>query len=57
LPGPTDPGVLWDPEEVAAELLELGLRVDRRRYVRRPVETSDGERVAIDTEIRAHLPG
>ena len=57
LPGPKDPGVLWDPEEVAAEILELGLRVDRRQYVRRPIETSDGERVAVDTEIRAHRPG
>jgi SAM-dependent methyltransferase len=56
LPGPKDSGVLWDPEEVAAELAELGLIVERSRHVQRPVETPDGERMAVDTEIRAHRP-
>lgn len=56
LPGPRDPGVLWDPEEVAAELVELGLIVERCRHVLRPVETPEGERMAVDTEIRAHRP-
>ena len=56
VPGPRDPGVLWDPEEVAAELVELGLRVERCQHVRRPVETPDGERVAVDTEVRARYP-
>ena len=56
LPGPKDPRVLWDPWELAAELSELGLLVERCQHVRRPVETPDGERVAIDTEVRAHRP-
>lgn len=57
VPGPRDPGVLWDPAEVAAELSELGLRVERCQQVRRTVETPEGERVAVDTEVRAHRPG
>jgi SAM-dependent methyltransferase len=57
LSGPKDPAVLWDPEEVGAELLELGLLVERSRHVRRPVQTPDGERVALDTEVLAHRPG
>lgn len=56
LPGPKDPGVLWDPEELAGELLELGLLVERCQHVRRPVETPEGERVALDTEVLAHRP-
>jgi SAM-dependent methyltransferase len=56
LPGPKDPGVLWDPEQVAAELLELGLVLDRCQHVRRPIETSEGGQIAIDTEVRAHRP-
>lgn len=56
LPGPKDPGVLWEPREVAAELSELGLLVERCGHVRRPVETPDGERIAVDTEVCARRP-
>ena len=40
--GPQDPAVLWEPDEVAAELEALGLVVARAEHVQRPVETQDG---------------
>ena len=52
--GPQDPRVLMSPEEVAADL--DGLEIVRAERVRRPVSTEQGERVAIDTIVRARLP-
>jgi SAM-dependent methyltransferase len=53
--GPQDPAVLHRPDEVAAAL--PGLLIRRSGQARRPVQTGDGERVAIDTVVRAQRPG
>jgi SAM-dependent methyltransferase len=52
--GPRDPAVLWDLDELAAELEALGLVVERCQELRRPVATSDGVGQAIDALARAH---
>ena len=52
--GPQYPDVLWTPEAVAAGL--DGLTVHRAEQVERHVQTADGERVAIDTLVRAERP-
>jgi SAM-dependent methyltransferase len=52
--GPQDPGRLYTPAAVAAEL--DGLVVQRAEQVTRPVRTPDGERTAIDTLVRAGRP-
>jgi SAM-dependent methyltransferase len=49
--GPPYPDVLYTPEAIAAELPSLDIR--RAERVRRPVETGDGTREAIDTLVRA----
>jgi len=46
--GPSDPAVLWDPVEIAAELVAAGLQVSRCEEVLRPVETEGETRNAID---------
>ena len=52
--GPQDPAVLYDPEQVLAELpSEPTLAVERAELVRRPVE---GARDAIDVLVRARRP-
>jgi SAM-dependent methyltransferase len=53
--GPQYPDVLWTAASVAAAL--DGLAVGRAEQVRRHVQTTDGERVAIDTLVRAGRPG
>ena len=52
--GPHDPNVLYTAEDVVAGL--DGLEVERAEPVLRPVETPDGERVAIDALVRARRP-
>ena len=52
--GPQDPGLLYTPAEVTAEL--DGLTVQRAEQVMRPVRTPEGERTAIDTLVRAERP-
>ncbi len=49
--GPRDPAVLWDAEEVARELADVGLEVVEAEEVLRPVEGA--ERDAIDLRVRA----
>ena len=50
--GPRDPAVLYDPDEVAADLSDL--RVERAERVRRPVVQEGGiTRHALDTLVRA----
>jgi SAM-dependent methyltransferase len=57
--GPRDPDLLLDPEEVAAEIAELGLRVERAEHLRRPVEipetsgAPEGAAEAIDALLSA----
>ncbi len=54
--GPQRAEVLWDPEVVRSELASLGLAIDRAVHVRRPVETPEGMREAIDVIVRAERP-
>jgi SAM-dependent methyltransferase len=49
--GPQDPAVLHRADDVAAAL--GGLTIRRAGQARRPVQTADGEKVAIDTVVRA----
>jgi SAM-dependent methyltransferase len=49
--GPQDPQILHRVDEVVADL--PGLVVHRAGQARRPVHTEEGERVAIDTVVRA----
>lgn len=49
--GPQDPGVLYTPEAVSADL--PGLRVLRAERVYRTVERDDGPATAVDTLVRA----
>jgi SAM-dependent methyltransferase len=50
--GPSDPSVLYTPDDIAAEL--PGLEIERAERVRRNVE--DEERPAIDALVRARRP-
>ncbi len=47
--GPQDPTILFTPADVVDDL--EGLAVERAETVRRPVDTNDGERVALDALI------
>lgn len=49
--GPQDPQILHRVDEVVAGL--PGLAIHRAGQARRPVHTEEGERVAIDTVVRA----
>ena len=49
--GPQDPGILHHADTIVAAL--PGLVIHRAGQARRPVQTADGERVAIDTWVRA----
>jgi len=51
--GPSDPAVLYTAADVAADLADSGLRVEKAEVVRRPVETPAGERIALDALVRA----
>jgi SAM-dependent methyltransferase len=53
--GPQDATVLYAPGDVVAAIAPAGLRVERAARVRRPVQTEQGERVAIDCLVRASL--
>ena len=52
--GPQDPAVLYTPDDVVDDLAGAGLSVERAERVERPVETPNGERIAIDALMRAH---
>ncbi len=52
--GPQDPDILYTVPALTAEL--GGLAIRRAEQVTRPVATDDGERVAIDTLVRAERP-
>ena len=52
--GPQDPRVLYRARDVVAAL--PGLSIDRAGQARRPVQTGEGERIAIDTVVRAQRP-
>jgi SAM-dependent methyltransferase len=50
--GPQDPAVLYRPDDVAADVVNV-LRIVRAERVRRPVDTADGLIDAIDLLVRA----
>ncbi len=52
--GPQEPAVLYTAEDVLADI--DALRVERAECVERPVQTPDGERVALDALVRAVRP-
>ena len=51
--GPQEPTVLYTAEDVSRDLEGTGLRIKRAERVRRPVQTSEGERIALDALVRA----
>ncbi len=51
--GPQEPAVLYTAADVAADLAGSGLELERAERVERPVQTPDGERVALDALVRA----
>jgi SAM-dependent methyltransferase len=51
--GPQDPARLYSPDEIVSDLEGTGLRIERAETVRRPVETPEGERIALDALVRA----
>ncbi len=51
--GPQNPSVLYTAEEVVGDLEGTELRIERAERVERPVQTDDGERVALDALVRA----
>jgi SAM-dependent methyltransferase len=54
--GPQDPAVLYTAQDVCRDLQDSGLRIERAERVERPVQTPDGERVALDALVRASRP-
>ena len=51
--GPRDPAVLYTAQDVLADLAGTGLRIERAERVDRPVDTPEGERIALDVLVRA----
>ena len=54
--GPKDASVLYLAEDVGGYLDGTGLALERAEPVERPVETEEGERIAIDALVRARRP-
>lgn len=54
--GPRDPAVLWEPDEIRAELEGAGFRVERCEEVIRPVDQQGELREAIDVLVEASRP-
>ncbi len=54
--GPQNPAVLYTAQDVVADLDGGDLRIERAERVDRPVQTPDGERVALDALVRARRP-
>jgi len=55
--GPQYPEVLMAADDVVEDLAGTGLRIERAERLERPVETPDGERIALDALVRATRPG
>jgi SAM-dependent methyltransferase len=54
--GPPNPAVLYTADDVVDDLDGAGLQIERAERVERPVQTPDGERVALDALVRARRP-
>jgi len=55
--GPQDPAVLYTAGDVLRDLEGTGLEIERAETVRRPVQTPEGDRVALDALVRARRAG
>jgi SAM-dependent methyltransferase len=55
--GPQDPAVLYTAGDVVGDLEGAGLKIERAETVKRPVQTPEGERVALDALVRARRAG
>ena len=51
--GPQDPAVLYTADDVVSDIDGRGLHIERAERVERPVQTPDGERLALDALVRA----
>jgi SAM-dependent methyltransferase len=51
--GPQDPAVLYTAADVVRDFEGTGLRIERAERVERPVQTPEGERIALDALVRA----
>lgn len=51
--GPKDAAVLYTAADVVRDLHATGLEIERAELVRRPVETPEGQRTALDALVRA----
>ena len=51
--GPQDPSVLYTAGDVRRDLEGTGMRIERAERVERPVQTPEGERIALDALVRA----
>jgi 2-polyprenyl-3-methyl-5-hydroxy-6-metoxy-1,4-benzoquinol methylase len=51
--GPQDPAVLYAAQDIVTDLDGTGLQIERSDRVQRPVETSEGSRMALDALVRA----
>ncbi len=51
--GPQNAAVLYSAQDIVGDLEGSGLRIERAAQVQRPVRTPDGERIALDTVVRA----
>ncbi len=54
--GPQDPARLYTALDVVTDIEGRGLHVERAERVERPVQTPDGERIALDALLRARRP-
>ena len=55
--GPQDPAVLYTAGDVVGDLEGAGLEIERAETVKRPVDTPEGERAALDALVRARRAG
>ena len=51
--GPQIPAVLYAAEDIVGDLEGTGLRTERAETVQRPVQTPEGEQIALDALVRA----
>jgi SAM-dependent methyltransferase len=54
--GPQFPPVLYTARDIAGDLDQTGLRIERAERVERRVQTPEGERIALDALVRASRP-
>jgi SAM-dependent methyltransferase len=54
--GPQNSAVLYTAHDVVTDIAGRGLQIERAERVERPVQTPDGERLALDALVRARRP-